>query len=442
MNFIPYYIDQYQKAHPRNLPAFASDIKERAMEWLADATFPSAKDENYLYTRVAPIFEQKLALHRKPKTVYGQDMPCLYETRNPNGEALNEVNPETIDILIHNGYHLPDNPIRQFPGGIIVGSFAGMIKQFEHIYLNFYRNYKLSDDVLVNLNTMLSGDGFFLFVPAGARPDKPVQITNLFDACNDALIQPRNLIIMEAGSSAELMVIDHTPSGKSCVCNDVTEVALGEAATLEMVRLQQVNDSTRLFTHTSVQQAASSRMKTHYMTLGGGTVRNNLRVTLADTKAEHFAGGLSLTQQNEHIDNNILIEHASPDCQSNQLLKHILSGKSTGAFTGRIIVDKDARKTLAYQKSSNVLLHSEAKMNIRPQLEIDADDVKCSHGATVGQLNTEALFYLRSRGIDEAGAKRILLHAFAGETIHHISCEPFRKSILKLTEKKLEKMSN
>ena len=425
MNFIQYYIDQYQKARPRDLPAFALDIKDRAMEWLSDATFPSAKDEKYLYTKIAPVFERKLSLYHKPGTRTAQPSTKL----NPE--------PETQNILIHNGYCLPNDPIRQLPNGVIAGSFAGMIEQFSNTYLNFFKNYELSDDVLYNLNTMLSGDGFFLYVPAGVKADKPVQVAHLFDGCNGALVQPRNLIVMEAGSSAELLVMDDALSGEANI-NDVTEVALGEGATLEMVRLQKVNGSARLFTNTDVRQAASSRMKMHYVTLGGGIVRNSLKVTLAGPKAKHFAGGLSLTQKNEHADNNMLIVHASPDCESNQLFRHILSDASTGAFTGRIVVEKGARKTVAYQKSSNILLHPEAKMNIRPQLEIYADDVKCSHGATIGQLDAEALFYLRSRGIDEAGAKKILLHAFAGEVFQQISCEPFRETVRQLTEQKLE----
>jgi Fe-S cluster assembly protein SufD len=139
-----------------------------------------------------------------------------------------------------------------------------------------------------------------------------------------------------------------------------------------------------------------------------------------------------LTQQNEHTENDILIEHVSPDCQSNQLFKQILSDRSTGIFTGRTVVQKNSQKTLAYQRSSNILLHPQAKMDIRPQLEIYADDVKCSHGATVGQLDAEALFYMRSRGIGEDEAKKMLLQAFAGEILDGISCIPFRESILKL----------
>ena len=296
----------------------------------------------------------------------------------------------------------------------------------------------LSDDVQVKVDTMPTGDGFFLYVSAGVKPDQPVQIINLFEGYDDTQIKPRNRIMMEAGSSIELLVKDYTLSGDPYICDDVTEITLGEAATLEMVRLQNVNGNTHFSTRTNIQQAASSRMRTHYVTIGGKTISNSLKVTLDGRNAEHIAEGLSWTQQNEHTDNDILMVHASPDCQSNQLFRHILSDTSTGAFTGRIVVDKGARKTVAYQRSNNILLHPKAKMNIRPQLEIYADDVKCSHGATVGQLDAEALFYLRSRGISEEGAKKILLHAFAGEVINQISCESFRKSVLKLVEQKLE----
>jgi Fe-S cluster assembly protein SufD len=428
MNFVQYYIDQYQKARSLDLPNFVFDIKDRAMERLANATFPSTKDEKYLYTKIAPVFEQELTM---PRPSAG-DFP-LEIIRKMTHSDIPVI--DSYSILICNGYHRHNDPIRQLPGGIIVGSLFGMIRQFDHVYRDFFNHDELSDDVLVNLNTMLSGDGFFLFVPANAKPSKPIQITNLFDGHSDALIQPRNLVIMEAGSSADLLVSDFTLSDEPHVVNDVTEVALGKAATLEMVRLQKLNGNTRLITHTAVRQADSSRMKTHYVTLGGGMIRNSMKINLAGKNAEHIAGGLSLTQQNEHVDHDMLMVHESPECQSDQLFKHILSDTSTGAFTGRIVVAKGARKTVAYQRSSNILLHPKAKMNIRPQLEIDADDVKCGHGATVGQLDHDALFYLRSRGISETGAKKILLFAFAREALDHISCDVFRESVLRLIDR-------
>ena len=175
-------------------------------------------------------------------------------------------------------------------------------------------------------------------------------------------------------------------------------------------------------------------MKTHLVALGGGNIRNRFDVCLNGEKAEHSVLGLSKTQQTEHVENDVLIVHASPDCQSNQLFKQILSDSSTGAFAGRIVVDKNSQKTIAFQRSSNILLHPKAKMDIRPVLEIYADDVKCSHGATVGQLDAEALFYLRSRGISEAEATKMLLQAFAREVIDSISCAPFRESILRMID--------
>ena len=314
-----------------------------------------------------------------------------------------------------------------FSSDIIAGSFASMFKQYAAICYEFFRKYNFSEDLLANLNTTVDGDGFFLYVPAGAKPTKPIKTANLIDRTNGIPIQSCNLVMMEAGSSINLLLSDFDLLGESCM----TVVALGEDAHLEMVRLQKMNSVTRLNTNTTVQQAASSRMKTHFITLSGNTVHNRLKVTLGGHKAEHLATGLSLMHQNEHVVNDMLMIHASPDCQSNQLFKNIVSDTSTGVFTGRIIVNRDAQKTMAYQRSNNILLHPKAKMNIRPQLEIYANDVKCSHGATVGQLDAEALFYLRSRGIDESKAKKMLLRAFAEEIINGISCIDLRESVMR-----------
>ena len=282
------------------------------------------------------------------------------------------------------------------------------------------------------LNSNENGCGFSLLITTGTKLSKPVQIINIFDDDSDAQLQTINRVIMESGSSADLLISDCIFSEKPHSRRDETDITLGEAATLNLVRLQTLNDATCLTTVTSVRQAASSQMKTHFVSLRGNRICNRLTVTLSGKNAGHFASGLSLTQQSEHTENEIRIEHASPDCQSNQLFKQILSDRSTGIFTGRTVVRQNSQRTLAYQRSSNILLHPQAKMDIRPQLEIYADDVKCSHGATVGQLDAEALFYLRSRGIGEEEAKKMLLQAFAGEILDGISCIPFRESILKL----------
>ena len=317
---------------------------------------------------------------------------------------------DSYSMLFHNGFQAPDHQSRQLPEGVIVDSMA---------------------------NVKLAGNGFYVFVPAGIQLSQPIQIINLFDGHNDTSIQSRNLVVMESESSAELFISDCSFSDEALNVEDATEVILGDAANLEMVRIQKMNNNTQLTTDTIVQQAASSRMKSNYITLGGENINNSMKVKLNGKQAEHNATGLSLTQQTEKVNNDMLIVHASPDCQSKQLFKNILSDQSSGAYTGRIVVNKDAQKTMAYQRSNNILLHPKAKMNIRPQLEIYADDVKCSHGATVGQLDAEALFYLRSRGIDENEAKKMLLCAFAHEVLDNISSSSYRENILRLTEQYL-----
>ena len=205
------------------------------------------------------------------------------------------------------------NQTCQLPKSIISGAFASMFKQYAPVCQAFFSKYNFSDDLLANLNTTLAGNGFFLFVPANTKRTKPIKIANLFDGRNDMLIQTRNLIMMEAGSSINLFINDQALMGESFICNNMTVVALGNDAHLEMVRRQKMNSASRLNTNTIVQQAASSRMKTHYITLSGN-IHNNLKVTLSGQNAEHVAAGLSTTQQTEHVDNDILMIHESPDC--------------------------------------------------------------------------------------------------------------------------------
>ena len=274
-------------------------------------------------------------------------------------------------------------------------------------------------------------NGFCLFVPANVRPSKPIKIKCVLDENNDTIVKCRNVVIMEPGSSADLLITYCTRSNKPCNYYDVTDITLGESATLNLVRMQQCNNTTSLYTSTNVQQSTCSRMKKHFVTMGGKKVHNSMKVEFSGAKAEHDAFGLSLTQQTGHVNNEIMITHASPFCRSSQLFKHILSDMSVGEFTGRIVVKKGAFKTMAFQRSNNILINPKAKMNICPQLEIYADDVKCSHGATVGQLDAEALFYMRSRGICETEAKKILLRAFANEAIDAISNKSFRENIRK-----------
>ncbi|MDR0714184.1 MAG: Fe-S cluster assembly protein SufD [Bacteroidales bacterium] len=280
-----------------------------------------------------------------------------------------------------------------------------------------------------------TGDkGFMLYMPEKTEAAKPVQIIRATDnnACH-------NRITMKAGSRSDVLLLYPPLDGKTVENNDTTEIRLEENAILNIILLQEGDPTAQLQTKTVVRQAAGSRMTIHYAALSGKHIRNELCVSLDGRHAEHQAYGLAFTENAEHTGNEIQIIHASPECKSNQLFKQILSGASTGAFAGKVTVCKDAQKTTARQRSSNILLNLKAKMNIQPHLEIYADDVKCSHGATVGQLNDEALFYLRTRGISNSEAKKILLRAFLEEVVETIQHQYIKDIIMQKIMQKMEK---
>ncbi|MDR1667729.1 MAG: SufD family Fe-S cluster assembly protein [Bacteroidales bacterium] len=278
----------------------------------------------------------------------------------------------------------------------------------------------------------MADNGFMLCTPEKTKAAQPVRIIRTSDhnACN-------NIITMEAESCADVLLVYPRLSGKISGNNDLTEIHLKENAVLNLIFLQDTESIPRLQTKTVVRQASGSRMTVHYATLSGEYVRNELHVNLDGSHAEHQAYGLAFTEGSEYAGYEVQITHTSPECRSNQLFKQILSGTSTGSFSGKVTVNRNAQKTAAYQRSSNILLDLKAKMTILPHLEIYADDVKCSHGATVGQLNNEALFYLRSRGIGKIEAKKILLLSFLEETIKNIKYQYIKD---KITQKLIQKM--
>jgi Fe-S cluster assembly protein SufD len=251
------------------------------------------------------------------------------------------------------------------------------------------------------------------------------------------MVQYRNLIVVDEGAQANVLVCDHTLSPKRFLSNVVTEIFVGSNAQLEFVKMQNEHNDSAQLTHTYAHQQADSRLVTNVLSLHGGFIRNNLAVTLAGEGADAQLYGLYLTDRTQHTDNYTFIDHAVPNCTSNELYKGILDDQATGAFNGKIMVRRDAQKTQAYQSNNNLLLTADARMNTKPQLEIYADDVKCSHGATVGQLDNEALFYMRARGIGEREAKLLLMFGFAHDVVKRISIDTLRERIDDMVNKRL-----
>jgi Fe-S cluster assembly protein SufD len=342
-------------------------------------------------------------------------------------------------VLLNGFYPTLKEKLRQLPGGVWIGSLNEGAIQFADKFEKHFGKYAKSEtDGLVHLNTSMASDGLFIYIPEGVNMTRPVQVVNLVQADNDTFNQPRNLIIAEKNSKFSIIICDHTLAPQKFLTNAVTEVFVGENAHFDIIRVQNEHNNACKITNTFIHQEKNSVTSSNNITLHGGLIRNNTYHYFGGEGAESYSYGLFLADKWQHIDNFVNVDHAFPNCTSNQLFKGVLDDMSTGAFNGRILVRPDAQGTFAYQKNNNILLTDDAKMDTKPQLEIFADDVKCSHGATIGQLDDDALFYLQSRGINKREARLMLMFGFAHEVIQNIKIEALRERMDNLVMQRLK----
>lgn len=405
-----------------NSSAYINSFRKEAFEKFRELGVPTRKDEAYKYTNLNIFFDHDYKNYFIPVPsdfVRAEEFSC------------DVANLDTHGIVLLNGFYPTINgKLRQLPGGIVVGSLNEAAAKYPDLVREHYGKYAGSKtDGLIHLNTALAPDGMFMYVPAGAVLTKPVQIVNLVYSEEDIFNQHRNLIIVEKDAEASVLVCDHTLSPNKFLTNAVTEVYVGENSHFDLIRVQNEHNNAGKITHTFIHQEKNSVASSNNMTLHGGLVRNSTYHYLGGQGADTMSYGLFLTDKWQHVDNYVNVDHAFPNCTSNQLFKGVLDDMSTGSFNGRILVRQDAQGTMAYQRNNNILLTDDAKMDSKPQLEIFADDVKCSHGATVGQLDEDALFYLRSRGIETHEARLMLMFGFAHEVIQNIKIEALRERL-------------
>jgi len=411
-------------------PEFINNLREEAHNIFEHKGFPGKKDEIYKYTFLEPYFTNgyKKYLSAQPISfdtdfIFKCDVPSL----------------DTHVIILLNGFFYDKlNPMTVLPGDILVGSFSEAVKKYPDLVSRHLGKYASLNDSYVSLNTVFSKDGVFLYVPKGKILDKPIQIINVLLAEEHLMVQHRNLFILEQDSQAKVIICDHTLSPQKFLTNSLTEIYVGENAEFDYFKVQNEHNDSVQVSHTFINQETSSLLQSCAVTLHGGVVRNNLHVKLNGENCTSNIYGLCVSDKSQHVDNFVSVDHAKPNCISTQLFKNILDETSTGAFTGKILVERDAQKTNAYQRNSSILMSKDAKMNTKPQLEIYADDVKCSHGATVGQIDEEALFYLRSRGINEKEARLMLMFAFTREILDEIKIIPLKDRMIELIEKRLK----
>ena len=390
--------------------------------------FPTIRHEEWKYSNVNNLLKETFVLD-ETTTLTATDLAPL-EIPNLEGNIL---------YFVNGRYHAELSRLVSPAEQVQITSFADALKaEPELINTHFAQYADYEHSAFTALNTAFSHDGVVIRVPANTTVEQPIILRFITDARNsNTASQPRNLILV--GKNSEVMVAEsyRTLGEQASFVNVVTEIVLDRDARMQYYKVQNETEKAYHIGTTQVNQQDNSHFYSATVTLNGNFVRNNLNIRLDGQYAEAFMYGLYMPNGKQHVDNHTLVDHAMPNSYSNELYKGILNDNSTGVFNGKIYVRPDAQKTNAYQSCKNVVLSNGATMNTKPQLEIYADDVKCSHGTTTGQLNDEALFYMQSRGIPKEAARTLLLYAFSQDVLSQIKIQPIREYLERVVQEKL-----
>ncbi|MDR1610250.1 MAG: Fe-S cluster assembly protein SufD [Candidatus Symbiothrix sp.] len=406
-----------------------NSCREKAFETFRRVGFPAYKSENYQHIDIAGLLKEdfgfylnRSSININPHRVFHCDVPNLNSHKH----------------FAVNGHFVDDETQKDLPATVFSGSLNAFAEQYPVLFSKYYnRIASAKDDGLSAFNTAFVQDGYVLYVPENVVIEKTIQLTNISAGNINSLINRRMLFILESGSQAKLLVCDHAYDENPMTANtQVVEIFAGENAGFDFCELEESSPNTVRLTGNFVRQAASSQVRINSITLSNGTTRNNYTIDLAGEHAESYLYGMAIADSRQKIDNYTLINHLVPNCRCNELFKYILDDEAAGVFSGRIIVAKDAQKTEAYQSNRNLLGSRDCRMFSKPQLEIYADDVKCSHGMTTGQLDENTLFYICSRGIPKEEAVLLLKFAFTNDVIQGIRMEGLRDRLKLLIEKR------
>ena len=436
MNSEQQYIELYQQAREMifsHAPEAMNAVRDEAFEDFRKQGFPSKKVERYKYTDIQKLFApdygvnlNRLEIPVDPYEAFRCDVPNLSTS---------------LYFVVNDMFYRDDKPKGHLPESVIVGS----LRENPHFIEKYYaRLAKTSDDAITALNTMLAQDGMLVYVPKNVKVDRAIQVINILKATpqnaqrqvSDLMVNRRVLIILEEGAEIKMLFCDHAADDRNFLATQVIEAYVGENASLDLYCLEETHYKNVRVSNVYVDQQANSRVNHNVITLHNGITRNKLDLTLSGEGAECECYGCVIADKEQHVDNNTLITHKATHCTSNELYKYVLDDKATGAFAGRVLVEHGAQKTTSQMTNQNLTATREARMYTQPMLEIYADDVKCAHGSTVGQLNDAALFYMRQRGISLDEAKLLLQNAFINEVIDHMRLEPLRDRLHYLVEKR------
>ena len=404
-------------------------LRDKALEALEGKRLPVKGDENYEITDLEATFAPDYGVNIN-RFDFGADTANAFRCDVPNMSTA-------LYFVVNDAFYSKALPKTHLPEGVLLGSLKELATEHPELVKKYYG--KLADtskDAITAFNTTFAQDGFMLYVPKGVVVDKPIQLVNILRADVDFMVNRRLLVVLEDGAQARMLVCDHAMDDVNFLSTQVVEVFVGENAVFDFYELEETHNSTVRFSNMYVRQEANSNVLLNGMTLHNGTTRNMTEVTLNGRGAEINLCGMAIADKNEHVDNHTVIDHKASDCTSNELFKYVLDDQSVGAFSGLVLVRPGAQHTSSQQTNRNLCATREARMYTQPQLEIYADDVKCSHGATVGQLDEKALFYMQQRGISYKEARLLLMFAFVNEVIDTIRMDALKDRLHLLVEKR------
>ncbi|MEK6572143.1 MAG: Fe-S cluster assembly protein SufD [Bacteroidota bacterium] len=432
-----WYLSSFQ-AFEKNLNGAASShlhaIRKAAIARFAELGFPSTREEEWKYTDVAPLTRVNF------KPVLNNVVDGLTMTDLERSVPLCGRNLKWDRLVWVNGHFSKEiSSISALQAGVKIGSLADAMRHDPRVLEEHLAQYaRYEENAFTALSTAFLQDGAFIYVPNGVLVQAPIHLLFLSTNLGPEFVSyPRNLIIIGKNSQVAIVETHASLADNMYFTNAVTEIVLGENAVLEYDKVQVESVRSFHIGTTHAHQGRSSTLISNSISFGGALVRNNLTAVLDGDGVECTLNGLYLAAGQQHIDNHTTIDHAKPHCNSHELYKGVLAGKSRGVFNGKIIVRKNAQKTDARQTNKNLVLTDDAAIDTKPQLEIFADDVKCTHGATIGQLDEEAIFYLRSRGVGFNNARDILIGAFASDVINRIKIEPLREQLHQMLHARL-----
>ena len=404
-------------------------VRDEAYENFKSLGFPTKKVERYKYTDIEKLFEpnyglniNRLDIPVNPYDAFRCDVPNLSTS---------------LYFVVNDAFYKKSEPKALLPEGVIVDSLKNQAEKNPELIAKYYAKLaKTDEDAITALNTMLAQDGLLVYVPKNVVVDRAIQVINILRSDVDMMVNRRVLIVVEEGAEAKLLFCDHAADDRNFLATQVIEAYVGRNASLDLYCLEETHAKNVRVSNLYIDQQADSRLNHNVITLHNGVTRNRVDLTLSGEGAECVLNGCVIADKEQHVDNNTVIDHKVEHCTSSQLYKYVLDEKAKGAFAGRVLVRHGAQKTSSEMRNQNICATREARMFTQPMLEIYADDVKCSHGSTVGQLNDAAMFYMQQRGISQKEAKLLLEFAFVNEVIDTIRLEPLRDRLHHLVEKR------